>query len=257
MSIIKGYGFTEGPIKHMMRSEVIRHATNRFDIYGKRDLSMFTLPADSLIVEKQLHEYYGDRLSLFGVEKEKAVYSKAKKIIKALDLPMKLTLESDVDFWAKNKEEFNLIWLDYCGPFCHTKKEVLSNIAQGDHLKISKKQSAILAITLLDTLDLWSIEELRLVVQKDAKKEGWKNEKLNYMARLGGVPKLLNDEARKAGNTLRPLISYRYVDKLRNKKACPMRLFICEVEKGIHKYNVWNTPSMDLESDIANSIRKV
>lgn len=257
MSKMKGYQFADGPIKHMMRNEILRHVTDYFDINRKRKLSGFTLPADSLIVEKQLHEYYGNRLSLLGVEKDPSVYKRAQKIIKASDIPMKLTLESDASFWERNSEEFNFIWLDYCGPFCNSKKNILSSIAQGDHLKLSKTQPALLAITLLDTMDLWAIEELRLAVKKDAKKEGWKDEKLNYMARLGGIPRLLNDEARKAKNTLKPLISYRYIDKLRNNKACPMRLFICEIEKGVHKYDVWNTPSMDLESDIANRIRKI
>lgn len=246
MSKIQGYSFPDSNLKGEMRSALVKQLYEPFT--EKKKINCFTLPADNLIFESMLIEEFGRKVKFKGVEKNEKTYKTAQKIIKASKVPMQLENCMDTEFWDKTNDVFDFVWLDYCGAWSPAKYKVMSQLATGNNLRVTKKHPGLVALTVINGMDFLSINELKLIIDKDRRKNGWGQDQLEFKARIGGIPLAVNHEAQKSGYTLMPRMIYRYQDRLRTAKAIPMLMFMFEVQKGINKYDVWSTPFVDMKS---------
>jgi len=236
-----GYGYqnANSNLKNDMRNVLLRRVVEHFDT---RQLSTFTLPSDNFVFEKVLHEQYGKKLSMVGVEQDDVVFKKANKILNAHGLPMDLHHQTDLDYWKSSDEEFNFVWLDYCGGWSPGKQESFQILSTGNHLRFSRKSNPLVGVTLMNAMDLMCINELITITSKGKNRNKWDDPSMKFKARLVGIPSQINAWANQNKHTFVPLNIYYYKDSVRNKRSRPMIMFLFEVVKGVKKLDLWNTP---------------
>lgn len=239
MAKIEGYQFRDSFLKTSMRANLLEVVRERFS--PNYPFHAFTLPGTRLSFENDLHELF-PKASLVGVEKDQKIFTKAKNVIAANELPMKLYNCLDHEYWEKTDDAFDFVWLDYCGPWSKSKFHVLQNLVQGKHLKSRKTTNPIVAVTLLFGMDFHLINSLRLSMDSHARKYGWDGEELKMNARLCGIPLLLNEEAKKKGKSAVPVMVYYYHDKFDTRKSCPMMLMVFEIVNGKKRINPEHIP---------------
>lgn len=92
----------------------------------------------------------------------------------------------------------------------------------------------------MDGMDLRAIGSLMLLT----------NSRTNqFRARVGGIPRWVDEVARRHGCSAELKFLLHYRDCVRSPHAKPMLLFILQIHPRVVKFDVWKTETMDLLQD--------
>jgi hypothetical protein len=243
--------FQNSVVKELIRQLLVNKVVDHFGI--RRKISCYTLPGDSLSFETQLYSQYKSNLTLEGVERKKAVYERAKRMITQRELPMTLHRAEDRDFWEGTTDsQFDMLWLDYCAGWNEFQEKTLEEILSENRLKFTNG-NPLLAITISHGYGFDKIENIKSEVYDllTSARERDHNDK----AYLVGIPRRFNKLARQYGLTFVPQTVLRYRDSTRAKHAIPMFLFVFEVFQGKVKFNDTKIAAMDLSAGYSSTLK--
>lgn len=225
-------------IRNYLHSEI---TTNYPDPNAK--LTGFTLPGTSFQLEQDLMDIYNN-LQLYGVESHKNIYEKALEKQKLLVPKMHYERRKDHIFWKHVNNEFNFIWLDYCGQFSKMKISSLNTIFKRKLIK----DNGLLAITVRKGSEISdrTLKEVIFMAKYDKYKSGTRKKISAYNVRMSGIPRYINDIANKHNYSIDPTVIFSYQDKARNNRASVMLLFIFKVYNEVIDFDIWDADLVDL-----------
>ena len=240
--------FEESELKRIVRARILDALTDHLK-NRKIQPRVFTLPGTSFELEDSIRAIYGNKTEFAGVERDPAVFARAARLARGMGLKFSLTQETDLEFWQRScAEPFDLIWLDYCGSWCRDKVESIRAIFSQRRLRFRKDSNPILGLTILAQRDHGLadlIETVRPVVQASG-------QRLNFLARIGGIPMVINKMANDYGMSARPLSILRYRDRTRSERPSRMLMFLFEILKGRQEFDVWSVPTTNMLQDYAS-----
>ena len=242
-------GFQNSVTKEVVRQLLVSRIVETYDT--EKPLSLLTLPGDSLSFERSIARQY-DAPVMVGVEKDKTVYESALQKAAQYKLPIEIYNLMDDSYLDKHKHMFHVAWLDYCGGWGQGKLDSIAELVFGDHLIFSEGTKPLLGLTISDGMDLKGISQLRELTWKLFKTADERDQ--NYIARIFGVPRAINNVLAEGGCTAVPKLIVRYIDHVRAKKTVPMLFFLFEVERDLVKYKEDKSIILEMVSDYAGSI---
>lgn len=126
-------------------------------VKGKRSVQVLTLPGTEWIFERDLLIQYQNNCIIVGLENDKTVYQYSRLNMPPTEAAIYYFNMSDREFFSKAKHPFgfDLIWLDYMGPFTKQRLEVFELAFKNGYLK----KNCILALTFMCGREFKDIQE--------------------------------------------------------------------------------------------------
>jgi len=113
------------------------------DRMSERLSSAFTLPSESLTFEQRLTEL-NPNIRLVGAEWDTGVWSRAQEKANRWRLPISIMRGEDLNVLkSAEQQQFQLMWLDWCGSLTSNRIDYMRRIARGLH------SCQYLAVTIL------------------------------------------------------------------------------------------------------------
>lgn len=179
---------------------------------GKRSVQVLTLPGTEWIFERDLLIQCQNDCIIVGLENDKTVYQYGRLNMPPTEATVYYFNMSDKKFFSKEKHPFgfDLIWLDYMGPFTRQRLEVFELACKNGYLK----KDCIIALTFMCGREF-----------KDIQEEYRKNCKVTdnfHEARKRVIPEMYVKVAQKYGYraTIKKVEIYR--EQQGNCKCVPM-----------------------------------
>lgn len=240
-------GFTKAIAHQLVLSQATSHLT---DIFRPRAL---TLPGTSYLFEHTLLSLYPDT-DLVCLEEDPQAYAAGRRKRKAFDFDFDLRYQADLDYWSSEKvQPFDLIWLDYCGPWCKSKMTSMDQIFERRWMRFTTGHNPWLGITLLEGLDMASFQDFLYMVPKF---EIGRSSRRSTLVRVGGIGRGINALANAHGQSAELKVIYRYRDRSRDNRARPMLLFLFEIHNKRREFDVWKAVGIDLMQDFVKTFTK-
>jgi hypothetical protein len=198
--------------KFRIRKWIVETASDLREIY------CLTLPGTEWLMERDLLLKYGPRVKLItALEKDAGVYEYSRN-----NLPVagniEFLLQSVEEFFSSRaKHSYNLIWLDYMGPFSFNRVETFKTALQNGYLK----SRSVVCFTFLNGRE-------HSEVLKFYSKFGGEN----YTAqRLKAIPKAFEEVGAKYGFTAQVLKTESYCEHHKGCTKAPMVFIAMKFEK--------------------------
>lgn len=219
--------FQNSPTKELVRQSLVNRVLDQFD--RDQPLSVLSLPGDSLSFERTIaRSYVAPRL--VGVEKDKSIFESAESKARFWKLPIELHNVLDSEYLVEKRRPFNVVWLDYCGGWGQEKLDSIVKLVSNDCLSFEEGgRRPLLALTLSDGRDLQGIKQLKELTWKLFHTADERDQ--NYIARIFGVPRAINEALSQKGFTAVPKLVIRYIDHMRARRTTPMLFFLFEIER--------------------------
>jgi hypothetical protein len=148
--------------------------------------------------------------------------------------------------------KYDVVWLDWLGPWRKSNVEMIKRLICEDHLNFSDHKSPpLLGMTLIENGENNSetiLSRVNLPANFDSAS------KLRYMARVAGVPQLLNDLAGEQGYSLKPDLIMRVSDHIGQKKASTVSLYLFSVFNRSIDFDVWDTHIVNMTQDVTANL---
>lgn len=219
----------DSSVKSLVRGLLFDETVARFPLIreGGGEFAALTLPGTSFALEKRLIDHYGALTVIHGVEKDRAIFREAETLLKELP-PIGLINCRDLDFWdLKMEMQYNLVWLDYCGPWCKDKLESLRLMLQYDRLKFEEGRPPMVAVTLLygrepehDPLNIGALSSM----------EEFSADEVNIKTRVYTIRDAVGKMCRGTGRSLELRKVVRYWDLSRGSLAKRMLLYLFDAK---------------------------
>ena len=231
-------------VAHALLADFVLHKEQQ----EKRPLEVLSLPGTSFQWEHMLHAASSCRIRLTGLESKPKVFQKGELMLEGLQMPMRYIRTTDLNFWKQEGAQKDVVWLDYCGPWSKLKAASVEAMFANRRLRYGNT-GPLLALTLMDGMDFHTIGDLMMLADTKTKR---------FKARVGGIPRWIDQIARKHGGSAELKFLLHYRDGLRNPSATPMLLFVLQLHARPLKFDVWNAATMDLLQDrLANVTSKI
>lgn len=211
-------------------------------------LEVLSFPGTSFQWEHMLHAAAEGRVRMTGIESKPKIFQQGERKLEALQIPMRYLRTTDLRFWKQEEVQQDVVWLDYCGPWSKLKAASVEAVFVNQRLRYGQT-GPLLALTLMDGMDFHTIGDLMLLADTKTKR---------FKARVGGIPRWIDQIARKHGGSAELKFLLHYRDGLINTSATPMLLFVLQLHARPLKFDVWNAATMDLLQDrLANVTSKI
>jgi len=225
-------------VAHALLAEFVLQKAQQED----RPLEVLSFPGTSFQWEHMLHAASSGEIRLTGLESNPKVFLKGETKLEALQMPMRYIHTTDLNFWKQEGAQKDVVWLDYCGPWSKLKMASVKAMIANRRLRHGQT-GPLLAVTLMDGMDFQTIGELMLLANTKTRR---------FKARVGGIPKWIDQVAREHGGAAELKFLLHYRDGLR--KATPMLTFVLQLHDRPKKFDVWNAATMDLIQDRLTAI---
>jgi hypothetical protein len=205
--------------------------------------SFFTLPSAACDFEEMLFKFFAGRVHLVGVESSAQIHEIAVKNIKQKNIQMELHPIKDDEFWAKSPPQpFDVIWLDYMGPWSESVLPKLDCLCKRGFLRFLPGHNPRLMVTFRQGREKMFAPLVQIAM--DSAKHISKEES-RKRARIGSIPFMMNSVMNDSLFSLETKFIFRYKDYARSNKAAIMTMFIMEIHKGIKDFDYWNVKVMN------------